>query len=111
MYQSYAREAREKSVVEIFLDTVARLVGGLSQEHDLTGHRPLRGPDRVTAARPRSPHHPHLAPNALPPSGSCMLRSGPEDRKGHAHRDRARPDRHRASDDLDQLATNPEILG
>src|SRR5262245_3585335 len=102
MYQSYAREAREKGVVEIFLDAVARLVGGLSQQHDLTGHRPLRGPDRVAASRSQSPRHPRgPVPRALSWSRPRVLRSRPEGRKRHAHRDRAGPDRRRASSDLD----------
>ena len=35
MNQSYAREAREKGVVEIFLDPIARLVGRLPEQQDL----------------------------------------------------------------------------
>src|SRR5215831_21247003 len=99
MYQSYAREASEKGVVEIFLDAVACLVGGLSQEHDLAVDR--AGGGHAEGARP--------LPRALPPPGRrVLLRSGPEDGEGHAHRNRAGPDRRRASGDLDQLTANPE---
>src|SRR5262252_6462742 len=40
MDQSYARQAREEGVVEIFLDAVPCLVGRLSQQHDLARDRP-----------------------------------------------------------------------
>src|SRR5438128_12023307 len=37
MNQSYARQAREEGVVEIFLDSIPRLVGRLSKQQDLGG--------------------------------------------------------------------------
>src|SRR5262249_27588393 len=37
MHQSYARQAREKGIVEIFLDAVPGLVGRLSKQQDLAG--------------------------------------------------------------------------
>src|SRR5206468_12907458 len=50
MHQSYARQAREEGVVEIFLDSIARLVGRLSKEQDLGGDR--AGGGRGGAAGP-----------------------------------------------------------
>src|SRR5262245_6852173 len=44
MHQSYARQAREKGIVEIFLDAVTRFVRRLSQQHDLAGDRAGGGP-------------------------------------------------------------------
>src|SRR5438094_271631 len=62
MHQSYARQAREKGVVEIFLDSIARLVGRLSKEQDLGGNRAGGGRDGTGArgapmrrTRPRLP--------------------------------------------------------
>src|SRR5207249_5691170 len=58
MDQSYAREARKKGIVEIFLDAVPRLVAGVSQQQDLgsdraggvgAGLRTERGRRTVTA--------------------------------------------------------------
>src|SRR5207245_8807791 len=62
MHQSYARQAREKGVVEIFLDSIARLVGRLSKEQNLGGDgaglrteggtRTVADPDRTVADLP-----------------------------------------------------------
>src|SRR5207245_7110932 len=74
MHQSYARQAREKGVVEIFLDSIARLVGRLSKEQDLGGNRAGGGRDGTAAERaPRR----RTAPRLPPPGRPTVHRSRP----------------------------------
>src|SRR5205823_10448117 len=94
MDQSYAWEAREKGIVEIFLDAVPRLVAGLSQQQDLgsdragcggaglraeRGPRTVTAPDRTAAELPvistSSPLMPRCSAAAVAPGASAPRRS------------------------------------
>src|SRR5438093_538313 len=89
MHQSYARQAREEGVVELFLDSIARLVGRLSKEQDLGGDRAGGGRDGSGASEP---HSRRTRPSLPPPGRRGVHRRGPEDREGHPDGDRAGSD-------------------
>src|SRR5438128_2672946 len=108
MHQSYARQAREKGVVEIFLDSIPRLVGRLSKQQDLGGDGAGARGEGSGASEPHSPRTP---PRELSPRRRGRHRSGPEDRERYPDGDRAGSDGGRASSDLDQLAADPQVLG
>src|SRR5437867_12280881 len=73
MDQSYAREARKKGIVEIFLDAVPRLVAGVSQQQNLGSDRAGGGCVGGVAGLP------HTRP---PPGRHWVRRRRPQDREG-----------------------------
>src|SRR5207245_10010583 len=93
MNQSYARQAREEGVVEIFLDSIPRLVGRLSKQQDLGGDGAGARGEGSGASEPHSPRTP---PRELSPRRRGRHTRRPDARDRHTDGDRAGTDGGRA---------------